>query len=126
MIHRFTAYRRNLAERRTHNDQQRNADDEPQYEGVIWTDGTCTLRWLTPLKSTSVWNSVDDMIGVHGHPEYNTDIVWHDGNAPKAWTEAVEAYEKSQPLEEDAEWTVERWVEDGGKFAIGEANDRGC
>ena len=91
-IQRFTAYRRNLSIVGSHNHLQRNADDEPQFEGVIWTDGTVTLRWLTACKSTSIWNSVEDMLAIHGHPEYGTEIIWHDGNEPLYWTKRVQEY----------------------------------
>lgn len=79
---RFTAYRRAISGRDTHTALQKNADDEPQFEGVIWTDGTVTLRWLTACRSTSVWATLADMLNIHGHPEYGTDIVWHDHAAP--------------------------------------------
>ena len=78
MIIRFTAYRRDMDSRETHNEQQKNPESEPQYEGVVFSDGTCALRWLTPLKSHSVWDSFMSAMGVHGHPEYGTEIVWHD------------------------------------------------
>lgn len=76
---RFTMYRRgDISE--THNDLQRNAPDVPQYEGVIFTDGTVAIRWLTPLRSTSVWDDMDTMLGVHGHPEdqYASELIYHD------------------------------------------------
>lgn len=90
-IKRFTAYRRNLAVRGTHSDMQRNADSEPQYEGVIFTDKTVALRWLTPLASTSVWPDLKSALGVHGHPEYGTDIVWHDCDPPEEWQAMIAA-----------------------------------
>jgi hypothetical protein len=73
----FTVYRRNISERDTHNELQKNADDEPQFEGVVFTDGTCAIRWMTACRSTSVWSSLDDMLAIHGHPEYGSEIVWH-------------------------------------------------
>lgn len=77
MIRRFTAYRPNIPAD-THNEKQANAPAEPQYEGVVFSDGTCALRWLTAAKSTSVWASLDDAMEIHGHPEYGTEIIWHD------------------------------------------------
>ena len=74
---RFTAYRDNMDDRATHNENQKNLETEPQYEGVIFSDGTCALRWLTPLASTSVWPDFETAMGVHGHPEYGTRIVFH-------------------------------------------------
>lgn len=88
-IKRFTAIRHNLAERGTHNEEQRNADGESQFEGVIWSDGTVTLRWLTPLASTSVWPDLQTALGVHGHPEYGTEIIWHDCTAPQEWLDRL-------------------------------------
>jgi len=86
---RFTAYRRNISQRATHNEYQRNPDDVPQFEGVIWTDGSVTLRWLTACKSTSVWASLYECLTIHGHPEYGTEIEWHDGPAPIEWRTQV-------------------------------------
>lgn len=88
---RFTAYRRDISQRTTHNALQKNADDEPQFEGVIWTDGTVTLRWLTACRSTSVWANIEDCLNIHGHPEYGTEIIWHDGDAPEIWQEQCRA-----------------------------------
>lgn len=97
MIKRFTAYRRNLSQiETTHRPEHKNADDEPQYEGVIFTDGTVALRWLTPLASTSVWGSLREALGVHGHPEYGTVIEWHDGEAEPEWIEQVEAWQRER------------------------------
>jgi hypothetical protein len=86
---RFTAYRRNLSAQNTHTHFQRNADDQPQFEGVIWSDGSVTLRWLTACRSTSVWANLEDMLNIHGHPEYGTEIQWHDGPAPQEWLDQV-------------------------------------
>jgi hypothetical protein len=92
-IQRFTAYRRNLSSMGTHTESQRNPDDEAQFEGVIWSDGTVTLRWLTACRSTSVWGSLEDMLEVHGHPEYGTEIIWHDRVVPpEFWLDKVRAY----------------------------------
>jgi hypothetical protein len=73
----FTAYRRNVPDA-THNEFQKNAPDEPQFEGIVWTDGTCTIRWLTAARSTAMWSDFDTMMKIHGHPEYGSEIVWHD------------------------------------------------
>jgi hypothetical protein len=60
----------------THNEDQRNAPDEPQFEGVVFSDGTVAVRWRTAKRSTSVWDSMDDMLAIHGHPEYGSVLVW--------------------------------------------------
>lgn len=96
---RFTAYRRNIGIRDTHNEFQKNADSEPQFEGVVWTDGTVTLRWLTACKSHSVWDSLRDMLMIHGHPEYGTEIIWHDHiGPPREWLDAIDYAKKSGKL----------------------------
>lgn len=56
-----------------------NPPDQPQYEGVICTDGTVMCRWLTEHRSLSAWASWDDFYAIHGHPEYGTVIKWLDG-----------------------------------------------
>src|SRR5262245_59412322 len=73
----FTMYRRNMGNA-PHTSDQKNPPDMPQFEGVVWSDGTCTIRWLTAKGSTAVWASFDDMMAIHGHPEYGSEIVWHD------------------------------------------------
>ena len=73
----FTVYRPNVPS--THTDVRANAPDKPQFEGIIFSDGTCTIRWLTSKGSTAVWSSFEDMFAIHGHLEYGTYIVWHNG-----------------------------------------------
>lgn len=50
----------------------------PDYEGVIFSDGTVVLRWLTAFKSHSVWANYQSFYQVHGHPEYGTKIEFND------------------------------------------------
>lgn len=56
-----------------------NAGASRDYEGVIFSDGTVVIRWLTAFRSHSVWASWADFYQVHGHPEYGTRIDFHDG-----------------------------------------------
>jgi hypothetical protein len=93
---RFTVYRTQISIRDTHNHYQKNLDDEPQFEGVIWTDGTVSLRWLTQCRSWSTWNSIEDMLNVHGHAEYGTVIEWHDGEEPECWTNKIKSFKEKQ------------------------------
>lgn len=55
-----------------------NAPDQPQYEGVVFSDGTCVIRWLTEYRSHSIWKDYDTFYKIHGHPEYGTIIKWLD------------------------------------------------
>ena len=79
-MRRFVIYRRGPLP--THDENQKNAPDQPQCEGVVFTDGTVVLRWCTAAKSTSVWADFDTMMKVHGHTDPNsqhgTEIVWLD------------------------------------------------
>lgn len=53
-----------------------NSGDSPDYEGVIFSDGTVVIRWCTEYKSHSVWDNYEDFYQVHGHPEYGTKIIF--------------------------------------------------
>jgi hypothetical protein len=55
-----------------------NPPDEPQFEGVVFSDGTVAVRWLTKFRSHSIWSDLDDLLAIHGHPEYGTRIEWLD------------------------------------------------
>jgi hypothetical protein len=79
-MRRFTMYRRyrRAVPAATHNADQANLPDEPQFEGVVFSDETVVVRWLTQRRSTSVWSSVADLLAVHGHLEYGSILVWHD------------------------------------------------
>lgn len=97
----FTMYRRNVPSE-THNENQRNAPDEPQFEGVVFSDGRVAIRWLTAKRSTSTWDSMDDMLAIHGHPEYGSELVWNAAPLPsgdtvvvtEAMVDAVMAFER--------------------------------
>lgn len=97
-IRRFTVYRPAVPTD-THNEDQRNAPDQVQYEGVVFTDGTCVLRWRTAVGSFSVWNSFEEAMRIHGHPEYGTKIVFHDAPISLPWNKEEEEEEGSIPYE---------------------------
>lgn len=71
----FRMYRRNVPDA-THDANQKNAPEDVQFEGVEFTDGSVAIRWMTAKRSTSVWASMDDMLAIHGHPEYGSELVW--------------------------------------------------
>ena len=66
-----------MSTRTTHNAAQKRPDDEPQYKGIVWPNGTVTVCWLTTF-ALSIWLNMTDFLTIHGHPEYGTEIVWHD------------------------------------------------
>jgi hypothetical protein len=53
-----------------------NNGEMPDYEGIMFSDGTLCVRWLTQYRSHSVWESWEAFYHVHGHPEYGTRIEW--------------------------------------------------
>lgn len=46
-------------------------------DGVLWPDGTVTIRWRGERKSTANWDFMADAIAVHGHGGA-TRIMWDD------------------------------------------------
>ena len=83
---RFHAYR-TLDISDTHNADQVNAPEEVQYEGVVFDNGKCVLNWRTAVSSISVWDSFEDAMRIHGHPEYGTRIEFLDEPLPLPWEE---------------------------------------
>jgi len=55
-----------------------NPPDEVQFEGVMFSDGTVCVRWLTEYRSVSVWADFETLMQIHGHPEYGTKVSWLD------------------------------------------------
>ncbi|MEU9606175.1 hypothetical protein [Streptomyces sp. NPDC048057] len=53
-------------------------------DGILWPDGTVTIRWRGERPSTVNWASIDDARTVHGHGGA-TRIIWDD-LAPGAYT----------------------------------------
>ena len=47
-------------------------------EGVVFTDGTTVLRWTVELTSTAIYDSISDVILIHGH-DGKTTVRWVDG-----------------------------------------------
>lgn len=45
--------------------------------GVTFADGQVVLRWCSNHPATSMWNSMEDMLAVHGHGEA-TSVEWID------------------------------------------------
>jgi len=70
----FTAYRPLVPE--SHTADQKNAPDQPQFQGVVFDTGKCVIQWLTAIRSVSVFDTYGDLMRIHGHPEYGTYIVW--------------------------------------------------
>lgn len=59
------------------------ATDNPnkkRAEGIVFSDGIVVIRWFDhrTFQSTSVWDSYEAFMAVHGHPEYGTFIKFID------------------------------------------------
>ncbi len=74
---RFIMYRR-LDLSATHDANQVNLPNEPQFEGIVFSDGKVAVRWLTAKRSISIWESMEDLLVIHGHPEYGSELIWLD------------------------------------------------
>lgn len=46
-------------------------------DGVEFRDGVAVIRWNTKTSSTAVYNSIEDLVAIHGH-NGATFIVWVD------------------------------------------------
>ena len=46
-------------------------------EGVMFSDGTAALRWCVGLRSTALYNSMNDLVAIHGH-NGSTTVRWLD------------------------------------------------
>ena len=48
-------------------------------EGVQFGDGTCVMRWLGDISSKGFYDSVEDVLTIHGHGGATT-VKWIDDN----------------------------------------------
>lgn len=46
-------------------------------DGVVWPDGTVSVRWRGDRASTVFWDCVEDAVAVHGHA--GSRFEWLDG-----------------------------------------------
>ena len=44
-------------------------------QGVEFSDGTCVMKWLTGTSSIGIYNSIEELIQIHGH-EGKTVLRW--------------------------------------------------
>ena len=71
----FTVYRPDIPEG-THDENQANGPHLPQFQGVEFDDSTVVIRWMTAVGSISIFKNMDDLMKIHGHPEYGTEVVY--------------------------------------------------
>jgi hypothetical protein len=46
-------------------------------QGVRFASGKCAMCWLTDTSSVAVYDSMEDLIKIHGH-NGKTEVMWHD------------------------------------------------
>jgi hypothetical protein len=59
-------------------------------DGIVWADGTVTIRWLGDRPSTVNWDSLEDAIAIHGH----------SGATVFEWDEPESGHSRSEELSE--------------------------
>jgi hypothetical protein len=69
----------------------------PRFEGVVFSDGTCVIRWTGDIRSTSVFSSFGAMMRAHGHPEYGTVIRWLDESPDDEHAGVAQLAERDPP-----------------------------
>jgi hypothetical protein len=47
------------------------------FEGIQFTDGTVVIRWLSKLRTTAVYASIEELEAIHGH-EGKGHVEWID------------------------------------------------
>ncbi|WP_207782002.1 hypothetical protein [Phytoactinopolyspora limicola] len=63
--------------------------------GVVFFDGHVVLRWCSDYPATSLWNSIDDLLTVHGHGDA-TSVQWIDDTTDRL-REAMDTLGASPP-----------------------------
>jgi hypothetical protein len=50
-------------------------------DGVQLSDGRCVLHWLTAVSSVAIYNSIEDLMAIHGH-NGKTIVQWEELDLP--------------------------------------------
>ena len=58
-------------------------------EGVCFSSGKCVISWLSSMPSIGVFDSVDELLAVHGH-KGKTVVRWLDPDGEPAAPESPE------------------------------------
>lgn len=45
-------------------------------EGVIFSNGKCAMRWLHGVSSIATFDSVSDLMAIHGHGGKSVVLMW--------------------------------------------------
>jgi hypothetical protein len=52
-------------------------------EGIQFSSGTCVIEWLSRTPSMGIFDSVEDLLAVHGH-DGATELIWLDEDKAQA------------------------------------------
>jgi hypothetical protein len=44
-------------------------------DGVMFWNGHCVICWRTAASSIAIYESIEDLMAIHGH-DGNTEIIW--------------------------------------------------
>ena len=58
-------------------------------EGVVFSDGTVSMRWRGDIKSTVLYDSLSDVRTIHGH-QGKTEIIFTEANNLKGIIEEID------------------------------------
>lgn len=71
-----------------------NGPSAYDYEGVVLSDGTVVVKWLTDVGSISIFKDFRDFKRIHGHKEYGTQYRW----AKLTWDTPEQAQREIGPI----------------------------
>lgn len=57
-------------------------------DGVVWPDGSVSMRWRGPIRTTVDASSLDDIQTIHGHDGATRVVLLADISGGAAWTAA--------------------------------------
>lgn len=59
-----------------HTDLNGNSGTGIVAEGCVFSDGRCVLHWLNAVSSTAFFESVSDLMAIHGHGGKTIVLMW--------------------------------------------------
>ncbi len=54
-------------------------------DGVLFSDGTCALRWLTKHHSTALYDDLKTLVDIHGHGGATRVVFPREDGANQTW-----------------------------------------
>lgn len=60
-------------------------------DGIVFDDGSVVMKWNTETTSVALYQSIEDVITIHGH-NGRTVVQWVDDEDFEVWPEFLAAY----------------------------------